>query len=52
MDMHTLLYSKWITSKDHCIAHVAYVKHNFARCYVAAWMGGDLGENGGMCMYG
>ena len=21
MDMHTLLYSKWITSKDHCIAH-------------------------------
>ena len=25
---------------------------NFAQCYVAAWMGGGLGENGYMYMYG
>ena len=29
-----------------------YSTWNFAQCYVAAWMGGDLGENGCVYMYG
>ena len=38
MDMYTLLYLKWITNKDllHSIG-------NSAQCYLAAWMGGELG---------
>ena len=38
MDMCTLLYLKWITNKD-----LLYSTENSAQCYVAAWMGGDLG---------
>ena len=28
-----------------------YSTGNSAQCYVAAWMGGEFGENGCMCMY-
>ena len=40
MDMYTLLliYVKWITDKD-----LLYSMWNSARCYVAAWMGGEFG---------
>ena len=38
MDMYTLLYLKWITNKD-----PLYSTWNSAQCYVAAWMGGELG---------
>ena len=41
MDMYTLLYVKWITNKD-----LLYSTWNSAQCYVAAWMGGEFGENG------
>ena len=41
MDMYTLLYLKWITNKD-----LLYSTGNSAQGYVAAWMGGVLGENG------
>ena len=41
MDMYTLLYLKWIINKD-----LLYSTVNSAQCYVAAWMGGHLGENG------
>ena len=34
MDMHTLLYLKWITNKD-----LLFSTENSAQCYVAAWMG-------------
>ena len=37
MDMYTLLYLKWITSKD-----LLYSTGNSAQCYVAAWMGGEF----------
>ena len=47
MDMDTLLYLKWITSKD-----LVYSTRNSAQCYVAAWMGKEFGENGYECMYG
>ena len=40
MDMYTLLYFKWITNKD-----LLYSTGNSAQCYVAVWMGGELGEN-------
>ena len=39
MDMYTLLYLKWITTKD-----LLYSPCNSAQCYVAAWMGGNLGK--------
>ena len=39
MDMYTLLYLKWITNKD-----LLYSTWNSAQCYVAAWMGGEFGE--------
>ena len=39
MDMYTLLYFKWITSKD-----LLNSTGNSAQCYVAAWMGGEFGE--------
>ena len=45
MDLYTLLYLKWITNKD-----LLYSTGNFAQCYVAAWMGGGLGENRYMYM--
>ena len=38
IDMYTLLYLKWITNKD-----LLYSTGNSASCYVAAWMGGELG---------
>ena len=44
-DMFTLLFFKWITNRD-----LLYSTGNSA--YVAAWMGGELGENGYMYMYG
>ena len=47
MDMYTLLYLKWITNKD-----LMYSTWNSAQCYVAASMGGCLGENGYVYMYG
>ena len=45
--LYTLLYLKWITSKD-----LLYSTWNSARYYVPAWMGEDVGENGYMYMYG
>ena len=47
MNTYTLLYLKWITHKD-----LLYSAGNVAECYVAAWMGGELGESGYMDMYG
>ena len=44
---YTLLHLKWITSRD-----LLYRTGNSAQCYVAAWMGGELGENGYIYMYG
>ena len=38
IDMYTLSYLKWITSKD-----LLYSTGNSAQCYVAAWMGGESG---------
>ena len=38
IDLYTLLYLKWITNKD-----LLKGAGNSARCYVAAWMGGELG---------
>ena len=38
MDMRALLCLKLITNRD-----LLYSTGNFAQCYVAAWMGGDLG---------
>ena len=38
MDVCTLLYLKWITSKV-----LWYSTGNSAQCYVAAWMGGEFG---------
>ena len=38
MDMDTMLYFKWITNK-----HLLCITWNSAQCYVAAWMGGELG---------
>ena len=45
--MYTLLYLKWITNKD-----LLYSTWKFAQCYVPAWTGGGLGNNGYMYMYG
>ena len=39
MDMYPLPYVKWITNKD-----LLYNTGNSAQCYVAAWMGGEFGE--------
>ena len=44
--MYTLLYLKWITNKD-----LLYSTWNSAKCYVPAWMGRGLWENGYMYMY-
>ena len=38
VDRYTLLYLKWITNKD-----PLYSRGNSAQCYVAAWIGGELG---------
>ena len=42
--MYTLLYLKWIINKD-----LLYSTWNSAQCYVAAWMGEDLGERMDTC---
>ena len=47
IDMYTPLYLQWITNKD-----LLYSKGSSAQCYGAAWMGGSLGENGYMYIYG
>ena len=38
MDMHTLLYLKWIITKD-----LLYSTRNPVECNVAAWMGEEFG---------
>ena len=38
MDVHTLLYLKWITIKE-----VLYSTWNSAQCYMAIRMGGEFG---------
>ena len=40
-DRYTRLYLKWITNKV-----LLYSRGNAAQCYVEAWMGENLGENG------
>ena len=47
IDTCTLLYLKWINNKD-----LLDSTGNSAQCYVAAWMGGESGENGYMYRYG
>ena len=37
MDVHTLLYLKWTTSKV-----ILYRTGSSAQCYMAAWMGGEF----------
>ena len=37
MDMHTLLYLKWITNKD-----LVYSTTNSHQCYEAAWKEGEF----------
>ena len=39
--VQTLLCLKWMTGEK-----LLYSTQNSAQCYVAAWMGGGLGENG------
>ena len=48
MGMCTPLYLKWISNKDILCSSMG----NSAQCFVAAWMGGKLGENGCMHMCG
>ena len=36
--MYTLVYLKWITNKD-----LLYSAGNSAKCYMAAWVEGELG---------
>ena len=38
MNMHTLLYLRWVTNKV-----LWYSTGNSAQCYVADWMGGEFG---------
>ena len=45
MGMYTAVFK--ITNKD-----LLYSTQNSAQCYVPAWMGGGLGENGYMYVYG
>ena len=45
MDMYTQPYLKRITNKD-----LLSSTGNSDQCYVTAWVGGSLGENG--CMFG
>ena len=46
MDLYTLLHLKQITNKD-----LLYSTGNSARCYVAAWMGGEFGGEMDICIY-
>ena len=41
INIYILLYLKWRTNQD-----LLQSTGNSAPCYVAAWMGGGLGENG------
>ena len=45
--IYTLLCLEWITN-----GILLYSTWNSAQCYVPSWMGGELGENGYMYMYG
>ena len=45
INVHTLLYLKWITNKD-----PPYSTWNSAQCYLAARMGGAFGGDICMCM--
>ena len=45
--MYTLLCLEWITN-----GILLYSTWNSAQCYVLYWMGGEMGENGYMYMYG
>ena len=47
MDTYIQLYLKWITSKD-----LLYSTWSSAQCCVTAWMGGELGENRSVYLYG
>ena len=47
IDMYPLLYFKWITNRD-----LLFSTRNSVQCYVAAWMGEELGKNGYMYKYG
>ena len=47
MDMYTLLCLKWVTNKD-----LLYSTGKSAPCYVAVWVGRELGENGRMYLPG
>ena len=38
MDLYTLLYLKWITSKD-----LQYSIGNSSQCYAESWIGGEFG---------
>ena len=44
MDMHTLLYLKWIITRAYCTAQGTLLG------YVAAWVGGEFGGEW-MCKY-
>ena len=46
MKTETLVYLKWITNKD-----LLYSTRNSARCYAAAWMGGEFGGELDTCMF-
>ena len=46
MDMDTLLYLTWRTSKD-----LLDSTGDSAPCHVAAWMGGESGGEGIQCIY-
>ena len=45
--MYTLLYLRWITNRG-----LLYSTWNSAQCYMPDWMGGGLGENTYIYMYG
>ena len=47
MDMDTLLYLTWRTSKD-----LLSSTGNSAQCHAVAWMEGSSGEKGHMYTYG
>ena len=45
MVMYTLLYLKWTTNKE-----LLWSTGNSAQCYVAAWMGREMGGELGTCI--
>ena len=46
VDIYALLYLKWIANKV-----LLYSTGNSAQCYVAAWLGGEFGEEWIIYMY-